>query len=308
MGAFTSSMSNMYNQATGSQGGAFGGGLMPGNPSAGSAMPGFQEGFQPELTQEQQNTIGNQTNMFTQSMQQPLPGYQLNTNTVFPGNQQQPMTQGDGQLPPGFGALSPIDRSQINPSASIGMPSGGLFSKMFGTVMGGVGQAFQNAASQPGLTTQQQQAVNAVGNTFGTSPLGFGGGKSAPTQAPTPLMGGMGSFTNVQSPMVMPPPGVEVQPFPEQFARGPAPLPGVMGWPSPGPKAKPITQPAPGQNPSVMGWPVQQPNRFIPPNAPGASARRPTPGIPFPGQTGLTRPRVAPQPLPMNRFTRNRLR
>jgi hypothetical protein len=35
-------------------------------------------------------------------------------------NQQQPITQGTGQLPPGFGALSPIDRSQIG-NAQIGM-------------------------------------------------------------------------------------------------------------------------------------------------------------------------------------------
>jgi len=188
------------------------------NPSAGAGMPGFQEGFQPELTQEQQNMIGNQTDMFTQSMQQPLPGYQLNTNTVFPGNQQQPMTQGDGQLPPGFGALSPIDRSQINPSASIGMTGGG-----------------------------------------------FGGGKSFGRQLRANI--------------------------------------------DPAIQAQPITQPAPGQNPSVsIGMPIQQPNRFIPPNAPGSSARRPIPGIPFPGQTGLTRPRVAPQPMPINRFTRGRFR
>jgi hypothetical protein len=33
---------------------------------------------------------------------------------------QQPITQGTGQLPPGFGELSPIDRSQINPGASMG--------------------------------------------------------------------------------------------------------------------------------------------------------------------------------------------
>ena len=38
---------------------------------------------------------------------------------IFP-NQQQPITQGNGQLPPGFGALSPIDRSQIG-NAQIGM-------------------------------------------------------------------------------------------------------------------------------------------------------------------------------------------
>lgn len=37
---------------------------------------------------------------------------------MFP-NQQQPITQGNGQLPPGFGAPSPIDRSQIG-NAQIG--------------------------------------------------------------------------------------------------------------------------------------------------------------------------------------------
>jgi hypothetical protein len=39
---------------------------------------------------------------------------------IFGGGQQQPITQGTGQLPPGFGALSPIDRSQIG-NAQIGM-------------------------------------------------------------------------------------------------------------------------------------------------------------------------------------------
>ena len=101
--------------------------------------------------------------------------------------------------------------------------------------------------------------------------------------------------------------------FANQLIGQPGQNPSVGGWP--------VGQPGPPPGPSVGGWPVGQPgpppgvevqpfpgNRFIPPNAPGAGARRPTPGIPFPGQTGLTRPRVAPQPQPMNRFTRNRLR
>ena len=55
----------------------------------------------------------------------PSQAYQPNFNappTPFP-NQQQPITQGNGQLPPGFGALSPIDRSQIgNAQIGFGMP------------------------------------------------------------------------------------------------------------------------------------------------------------------------------------------
>jgi hypothetical protein len=39
---------------------------------------------------------------------------------VFGGGQQQPITAGTGQLPPGFGSLSPIDRSQIG-RGQIGM-------------------------------------------------------------------------------------------------------------------------------------------------------------------------------------------
>jgi len=240
------------------------------NPSVsigfGMEPPDFQEGLQTTSIDDFGNPLTTQQQQPGITQQQAFNNY---SNAVFGG--------GNSIYQPNF---QPTQATQQNPSVSIGMPGGrGLFSNMFGNVLGGVGQAFQNAASQPGLTTQQQQAVNAVGNTFGNVGGSFGGGKSGPVTGgpgplPTPmqsagnpntvpLMGGMGSFTNV---------------------------------------------PAPGQNPSVsMGMPVQRPgNRFIPPMAPGGSARRPIPGTLFPGQqTGLTRPRSMPQPQPMNRF-RNR--
>jgi len=247
------------------------------NPSAGAGMPGFQEGYQ-DGGQDQFTT---QSDMFTQS----LPGYQLNTNTVFPGNQQQPMTQGDGQLPPGFGALSPIDRSQINPSASIGMTGGGF---------GGGKQSGQDQI----LGFGGNIARSLIGATLGKALADRANQTNLPTQSPTPLMGGMGSLVT--------------QPAPGQLPPGFAQISGRTEYVDPSifdANGRLKGAPAPGQNPSVsMGMPIQQPNRFIPPNAPGASARRPTPGIPFPGQTGLTRPRVAPQPMPINRFTRGRFR
>jgi len=264
------------------------------NPSAGAGMPGFQEGFQ-DGGQDQFTT---QSDMFTQSMQQPLPGYQLNTNTVFPGNQQQPMTQGNGQLPPGFGALSPIDRSQINPSASIGMTGGGF----------GGGKSAPQPNNGPTFDSWFQQQLG--GNDYNTWKA----------QNPGKDVFSANKEWRAQFP------GASILP----------PWATVRGGPGGGPalpfngdlntiqqNANQLIRSAPGQNPSVsIGMPVQQPNprmvnpapaplpgnRFIPPNAPGATARRPQPGIPFPGQTGLTRPRVAPQPMPINRFTRGRFR
>lgn len=109
----------------------------------------------------------------TQGFTQTLPGYQQNTNTVFPGNQQQPMTQGNGQLPPGFGAPSPIDRSQINPNVSIGfgMPPGGAMT----------GGNLNDANGNPiggGFGTQMSMASPQMSG-------GFGGGKSMPGPNPS---------------------------------------------------------------------------------------------------------------------------
>ena len=53
----------------------------------------------------------------------PSPIQGQNQTTPFPG-QQQPITQGTGQLPPGFGAPSPIDRSQIGLGQLVGGPAG----------------------------------------------------------------------------------------------------------------------------------------------------------------------------------------
>ncbi len=189
------------------------------NPSVsigfGMEPPEFQEGY------ETQSTDLNQYGAPPLTTQQ-MPVYQT---------QQQPITQGNGALPPGFGALSPIDRSQINPSASIG---------------------------------------------FG----GFGGGKSAPMAAPQPA-----SMTG---------PG---NPFGNQLMGGMGSL---------------VTQPAPNPGPGqLVGGPapIQRPgNRFIPPMAPGASARRPIPGFQFPGQRPPSLPRqpVVSKPQYINRL-RNRL-
>lgn len=63
----------------------------------------------------------------------------------FPG-QQQPITQGNGQLPPGFGALSPIDRSQISPGASIGF---GMPPQGYGMPPQGAGQMVGGPAGRP---------------------------------------------------------------------------------------------------------------------------------------------------------------
>jgi len=83
-----------------------------GLPSVG--MPGGKSGAMPQS----QDAL---------AMQSPVPS-QNPPVSQFPG-QQQPMTQGTGQLPPGFGALSPIDRSQIG-IGQIGMtsPMQGAFS------------------------------------------------------------------------------------------------------------------------------------------------------------------------------------
>jgi hypothetical protein len=201
-----------------------------GNPSAGAGMPGFQEGFQE-----------NGQDLTTQGFTESLPGsgqtqanaYNQYSNMVFgggpsiyqpnfSGNQQQPMTQSNGQLPPGFGSLSPIDRSQINPSAGIGMTGGpmtggnlndvngnplgdGFGTQMVtasprpqnltnvirqplnfgGSLFSGIGQALQDPANPGNLTTQQQQAANGLGQTmgaFGNMMTGMGGGKSGPSQ------------------------------------------------------------------------------------------------------------------------------
>jgi len=62
------------------------------------------------------NVFGTPNASYTPAQQQAITAQ---TN-FFGGGQQQPMTQGTGQLPPGFGNLSPIDRSQIG-GAQIGM-------------------------------------------------------------------------------------------------------------------------------------------------------------------------------------------
>jgi len=82
---------------------------MPGGKS-GAMPPGVGIGFGPAPIDNQfaptqdpmaaQSPVPSQNPPVSQPMQQ-APG------------QQQPFTQGTGQLPPGFGALSPIDRSQI---------------------------------------------------------------------------------------------------------------------------------------------------------------------------------------------------
>jgi len=295
MGGFTS---GMYNQFAGGSSGQPNYQPTQGtgqNPSVSIGFGMEPQEFQEGLSQDQQNTIGNQTNMFTQSMQQPT--YQTMANTVFGTPQQQ--------------------------------PPGGLFSNMFGTVLGGVGQAFQNAASQPGNSTQQQQAVNAVGNTFGNVGSGFGGGKKLSGSAPMNYIdqngkmvyggvqsapGGIGDLwsqykNNLPAPGQNPSVSIGMpaqQPAFRPDTRGPGGFGNDYNGNPLGANGLPLQMTMATSRPAQAGAPMQQPaNRFIPPNAPGAGARRPVAGVQLPGQTGMARPRTAPQPAPMNRF-RNR--
>lgn len=78
----------------------------------GGMLPGIIGGQLPQDAFGQ--LVGNVPTPMTPPMQ----------SAQFP-NQQQPITQGNGQLPPGFGAPSPVDRSQIGPGAQlIGGPAG----------------------------------------------------------------------------------------------------------------------------------------------------------------------------------------
>jgi len=233
MGGFTSGMFGQPNyqptQGTGQ------------NPSVsigfGMEPPEFQEG----LSQDQQNTIGNQTNMFTQSMQQPT--YQ------------------------------PTQGTQQNPSVSIGMPGGIL-------------------GSQPQYTPVDQGMVSGTPNLARS--FGFGGGKSASMPAPAPGQNPSVSMgMPIQQPAFLP------------DTRGPGGFGNDYNGNPLGANGLPLQMTMSTSRPAQAGAPMQQPNRFIPPNAPGAGARRPVAGVQLPGQTGMARPRTAPQPLPMNRF-RNR--
>jgi len=98
------------------------------------------------------------------------------SNSLF-ANQQAPITQGTGQLPPGFGALSPIDRSQISPNASIGMtgaPRGGRVAQ--GPRMNNQTMFNQSAAARAG-----SQFGNNLGQTaYGNAPAN----RYAPPNAP----------------------------------------------------------------------------------------------------------------------------
>jgi len=177
---------------------------------------------------------------------------------------------------------------------------GGLGNAMTGALTGigsaiGVGGQQQPGIFQMGttdangnpLTTQQQQFVNGLGNTMSGALTGigsaFGGGKSGPvTGGPLPLPG---QNPNVSIGMPVERPGFRPDTrgpggFGNDFYGNPI---GARGMPL----QMTMASPRPAGQPQPM---PQSPNRFIPPNAPGSTARRIGPGIPFPGQ--FTRPRI----------------
>jgi hypothetical protein len=100
----------------------------------GGAQPGYQgpgpaPGEDPmEYYRRNPNEImpGNEMPMVDPSQLPGGAGWERDTQggmgrqPIFGGGQQQPITAGTGQLPPGFGSLSPIDRSQIG-RGQIGM-------------------------------------------------------------------------------------------------------------------------------------------------------------------------------------------
>jgi len=210
-------------------------------------------------------------------------------------------TQGTGQNPSvsiGFGMEPPDFQEGFQTTDVNGNPLttqqqqfvGGLGNAMTG-VGRGLGQAFGvGGQPQPGgfqmgttdvngvpLTTQQQQFVGGLGNAMTGALTGigsaFGGGKSGPvTGGPLPLPG--------QNPSVsigMPVQGPGFRPD----TRGPGGF-GNDYYGNPiGVNGLPLQMTMATPRPAQAGAPMQQPaNRFIPPMAPGASARR---GIPLPG-------------------------
>jgi len=150
-------------------------------------------------------------------------------------NQQKPITQGTGQLPPGFGAPSPIDRSQISPNAraGFGMPINGAMTRgnlndYNGNPLNGGPLGTQNTMASP----QQMSG-------------GFGGGKSG---ALVNNLGGM----NTGRPN-MNPPAPKLAPRPAQPA------------PRPAPKLAPKPAPRPAQPASQarrVPAPIVAPNQF----------------------------------------------
>ena len=354
------STSNMYNQATGSQGGAFGTGFMPG---------GVQKGFGPAPIEQNPMDAADVLGQGINSAFGGIPGMTPLLNTVNQGIN----TAVGPTLGPAFGSgfgggksggqMSPGPQQGFGMDPATGLPYGGgqnpgqILGSGIDSILGvtPIGGAFNQALGGQSLGNV---VGNSIGGALGGSPLGgmgnqpasnafdpsgmqrlgwsgaspavlgwqppkaykdaqgryfddkgnsltytpgssgnqdwnnkfgtlknaqgqlygggqFGGGKSGMfnqiaqspqfTQAPTPMMGGMGSFTNVPAPM-------------QQAMGGSLGMPGLTG--------------------QVM-------NRFIPPNAPGASARRPS-GNQVLGAAGV--PVQQARTVQPNRFTRTRPR
>jgi len=264
-----------------SSGGSYGGGKS--NPSAGAAMPGFQEGFQMgdtdvngnPLTAEQKQFVGGIGNAMTgigRGLGQAFgagnqPGQELTTQQFIGGlgNAMAGAGLGLGQA---LGARLPGQ----NPSASIGMPveqPGGFGG---GKSAGGMGDVLirpipglppepetggplplpgQNPSVGIGMPVEQQQVANIFGTPGSQIGRSFQFGYNPPRPGFRPDTRGPGGFGN-------------------DFYGNPI-----------GSRGMPLQMTMASSRPAGQPQPMpQSPNRFIPPNAPGASARRvgPTPG------------------------------
>jgi hypothetical protein len=104
---------------------------------------------------------------------------------IFGGGQQQPITQGTGQLPPGF-VPSPIDRSQIGPGAQIGMTGSGIY----GRDMSGNANMTPMQGGMGTMTTPANRfAPPGPGQTRPTAGVPFPGTPQAPAR-PRPIARG----------------------------------------------------------------------------------------------------------------------
>jgi hypothetical protein len=212
---------------------------------------------------------------------------------------QQPITQGTGQLPPGFGELSPIDRSQISPDASMGfgmspmqqpMPSGGMgggksatpLQDLFGGTANRLGNVVAPALDNmaPGLSAGiGQQLGNVMAPGMGLPQPGQPGGKGG---APMPQPGYPGGPLTDANDQFIQGPG---DPFsPENRARIAAHEQNMYNM---GVRAGPGAQPTP------MPQPV---NRYAPPAAPVVRPQ-PAPGNPLNNFITQQQP-IAGQSLP----------
>jgi hypothetical protein len=141
-----------------------------GGGKSGSLPPGVGIGMPGQIFMPSQDSLAAQSPVPSQNppVAQPIVQPPM---AQFPG-QQQPITQGTGQLPPGFGNLSPVDRSQIAPNAGVG----------FGPAM----QPFANRFAPPNAPGVRPASMVSAANQM--NPRTVTAPNAAPTVGRTPAM------------------------------------------------------------------------------------------------------------------------